>query len=175
VTAATLRKLRLNAPVEDLQTEALALPPFNTTRRYPSRYEPPHLRPNNLVDLGKACGKYGQAAIRDAEWAACLAFLRMASPSILQNDVVLARASVEQCRMADRATLGYPTVPSRESADLPLAQPTKLYANTVRVANETLDDWKRDDRRCLASEITRTHTSIVGIQREAQNALRVSS
>lgn len=173
MTAATLIKLRRDAPAQDLTTEALALPPFNTIRPRRTGYQITHLHPKNLTDLGEASGKHGEAAIRDTEWAACLAFVRMATPSSLQNEVSLAIAAVDKCRTADRLALRYPTVRESGSVDTPSRPSAQIDADTVRVADETLEDWKRSDRRCLGSAITRTHDHIVGILRVSHTALGV--
>ena len=130
-----------------------------------TRYITVKLRPQSLDELRTVCGQYGDAAVREASWGAVAGFIMGMSPEAqLSNSVAVANGAIHLCRNADRAR-GYPNLSGKPRLnELPNLSP-ELQAEAVRVANETVEDWKQAGSPHLLRAVASTHETIAVYQR----------
>lgn len=161
----TLSGLRRTAPLEDRCSSVFSQRANQMQRPSHTRYITVKLRPESLDELRTVCGQYGDAAVREASWGAVSGFLMGMSPEVqLSNSVAVAVGAINLCRNADRAR-GYPNLSGKpQSNDLPNLSP-ELQADAVRVANETVEDWKQAGSPHLSRAIASTHETIAVYQR----------
>lgn len=172
MSSKSLSGLRRSAPSEYLTSPALAKPAYPMHRPTNTRYVPvERLRPSSLDALHDACGQYGDAAVREAEWSAVSSFLMRLCPQVLHsNSMAAAIGAINLCRNADRSR-GYPSLSGKPQLNELPNLPTESQAEAVRVANETVEEWRHSGRPHLLRAIASTHETVAMYQRRHPSPL----
>lgn len=152
----SLGRMRRNAPPQDLNTEALALP-SNDPYRFIKRATPSGYPSEALDALRVVAGPYGEAAIEEAKWSAIgLWLLSNQAAPLLTNPLEVAQATHRFCREARRMSAGWPTLSNRPYSSMLLGQSAATIAAAWDVCAETLADWERARSPRLMGAIRRT-------------------
>lgn len=169
-SARTLTALRRDAPKPDRTTPALAPSPANPNgyKHGPkSTYVPVSLKARTLTELRQWCTQnalspnISDAAVKDAKWSAVTAWI-MWGPVGLSNPLRVASLSVILSMGDDRARLGYPNAYGANFTSPLIDYSPDVQAEAIRVAAETLVDWKRAGRPRLTSAIERVQSYMAG-------------
>lgn len=167
-TARTLTALRRDAPKPDRTTPALAPRPANPNgyKHGPkSTYVPVSLKARTLTELRQWCAQnalspnISDAAVKEAKWSAVTTWM-MWEPKGLSNPTRVASLSVILCKGDDRARLAYPNAYGAGFTSPLIDYSPDVQAEAIRVAAQTLVDWKRAGRPRLTSAIERVQSYI---------------
>lgn len=170
----SLSGLRRSAPSKYRTSSALAKPgvplerPANTRYVTVGRYTP-----RSLEELHDACGQYAHAAILETLWYAVSRFLMDGiAHGVLSNPDNVACTSVNLCRNADRVR-GYPCLTDIPRLNILPSLSLPCQAEARRVAEETIEDWKRAGSPYLLLAIARTHETVALYQRRHPSPLEL--
>jgi hypothetical protein len=108
----TLKRMRADAPPQDRDLPALALPPVPTAPAPRSaQYLPANHRATTLDDLRNSCGRYADAAVNEAQANAMQIWLmRAGGEQDLGIPCEVITASTMRCNGSRRIAEGYPSI-----------------------------------------------------------------
>ncbi len=165
-TIRTLKELRRNAPRQDRNDPALALPDKSQWVPRPgSRYHPASLYPRTLDELRQRAGAKAGAAVSELIWDAVGVWLMKSYPDRkrLKHDYADASDAVRMIREEDRYRLGWPRHDGKQPATPALHGLTADRRREVKaIAEDTRAAWEvAGCPYADADRITRTYQNLM--------------
>ena len=164
----TLSNIRKDAPARDRGLPALRAPvqPINPA----SRYLPTQYQASTLDQLRQGCGRYGDAAIDEAQWSAIETWLMGMGPgdsAPFSNSREVLWTCYALCRDARRIDTGWPSLTGKPFTSQLVGLSPDVVAEAWAVCADTLADWQRAGSPRLASAVQSTRSYIHAVQRQS--------